>query len=60
MYLVTELSCVITLQLNDVSIKVEVGDVTEENSIDMETEEVYTPSACSIKEVEPKVSLVFR
>jgi hypothetical protein len=50
----------ITLQHNDVSIKVEVGDVIEENSIDMETEEIHTPSACTIKEVEPKVSFVFR
>jgi hypothetical protein len=48
------------LQQNDVSIKVENDDVIEENCIDMETDEVYTPSACSIKEVEPKVSFDFR
>jgi hypothetical protein len=48
----------ITSQHNDVSIKVEVDDVIEENSIDMETDEVYTPSACSINKVEPKVSFV--
>jgi hypothetical protein len=40
----------LTLQHNDVSIKVE-DDVIEENSIDMETDEVYTPSACSINKV---------
>jgi hypothetical protein len=51
----------LTLQQNDVSIKVENDDVViEENSIDMETEEVYTPSACSIDKDEPKVSFAFR
>jgi hypothetical protein len=50
----------ITLQQNSVAVKVEIYDVIEENSIDMETDEVYTPSACSIDKGEPKVSFAFR
>jgi hypothetical protein len=33
--------------------------VIKENFIDMETDEVYTPSACSINKFEPEVSFVF-
>jgi hypothetical protein len=50
----------IPLQQNSVAVKVEIYDVIEENSIDMETDEVYTPSACSIDKDEPKVSFAFR
>jgi hypothetical protein len=50
----------ITLQQNNIAVKVEVDDVIEENFIDMKTEEVYLPSACSMKEVEPEVSFAFR
>jgi hypothetical protein len=51
----------ITLQQNSVAVKVEVDDdVIEENSIDMKTDEVSALSACSIEEVEPKVSFFFR
>jgi hypothetical protein len=50
----------ITLQQNDVFIKVENDNVIEENSIEMDIDEVYTPSACSINKAEPKVSFVFQ
>jgi hypothetical protein len=35
-------------------------DLSEKYAIDMQTEEVYTPSAFSISEAEPKVSYVCR
>jgi hypothetical protein len=49
------------LQQNIDFIKVEHGadDLNEEDSIDMKTDEVYVPSAFSIKNVEHEVSLVF-
>jgi hypothetical protein len=32
----------------------------EDNPIDVETDEVCAPAACSVKEAEPKVSFVLR
>jgi hypothetical protein len=50
------------LQQNNDAVKVEndVDVQSEENSIDVKTDEVYTPFACSMKEAAPKVSLVYR
>jgi hypothetical protein len=61
---ITDVSCnnrllFIILQQNIVAIKVE-NDVLEENSIDMETDEVYASSACSLNKAEPEVSFVLR
>jgi hypothetical protein len=50
----------ITVPQNSVAVKVEVDDVIEENSIDVKSEEIYIPSACSRMEVEPEVSCAFR
>jgi hypothetical protein len=49
----------ITSQQNHVAVKVEDDVVIEENSIDVKTDEFHAPSACSVKEVEPKVSFGF-
>jgi hypothetical protein len=50
----------IILQQNIDLIKVEnEADVQSEDSIDIQTDEVCTPTAFTIKMAEPKVSLVF-
>jgi hypothetical protein len=51
----------IILQQNIDMIKVEneVDVLSEEDSIGMKTDEVYIPSAVSIKKDEPNVSFVF-
>jgi hypothetical protein len=50
------------LQQNVDEMKVEssVGNLSEEDSIDMKSEEIYTPSAFSVNETKPEVSLGFR
>jgi hypothetical protein len=50
------------LQQNIDEIKVEnnVDILSEEDSIDIKSEEVYTPSAFSVNETKPEVSLGFR
>jgi hypothetical protein len=35
-------------------------DLIEDNPVDVETDEVCAPAACSIKEAEPKVRFVLR
>jgi hypothetical protein len=52
----------VMLQQNMDTIKVEndVDVMSEEDSIGVKTEEVYIPSAFTVKKTEPGVSLVFR
>jgi hypothetical protein len=51
-----------TLQQNIDTVKVEndVDALSEEDSIDVKTDNVYTLSTLSLKEAKPQVSLLFR
>jgi hypothetical protein len=57
-----ELSSIGNLQQDVDVIKAETGvDVpSEEDSINMESDEVYVPASLSVKECKPEVSHVFR
>jgi hypothetical protein len=46
--------------MDTIKVENDVDVMSEEDCVGMKTEEVYIPSAFSVKKTEPEVSLVFR
>jgi hypothetical protein len=46
--------------MDTIKIENDVDVTSEEDCVGMKTEEVYIPSAFSVKKTEPQVSLVFK